>query len=277
MKKLLAVLLALLLLSTVFGIATDDTRISSIRPQHDNGFFVEFSSIGYSFANQEINSQPLLDVLGIFNLGFRYYITKDSLLNTEGYFIDPQFVPTVYAGEERYDPSYFILLGRAYLHGDYQISNFSIKPHVEVLGGGALMDQYYAVGTLGKAVLTGSFAITKNVEFFTRIESGMLGNILSSSTDTSIQESIDEVRQETIYLVTNVGLTWYYDTYSGIEIGYRYFLLNRDSPLTYFQGFSYTDYVFNYFKLINDSLSTDQRINIPFITTDYYITFSIKF
>jgi len=85
------------------------------------------------------------------------------------------------------------------------------------------MDQYYAVGTLGKAVLTGSFAITKNVEFFTRIESGMLGNILSSSTDTSIQESIDEARQETIYLVTNVGLTWYYDTYSGIEIGYRYF------------------------------------------------------
>jgi len=276
MKKLLAILSVLLLFSTVLGDATD-THISSIRPQHDSGFFVEFSSIGYSFANQEINSQPLLDVLGIFNLGFRYYITKDSLLNTEGYFIDPQFVPTVYAGEERYDPSYFILLGRAYLHGDYQISNFSIKPHVEVLGGGALMDQYYAVGTLGKAVLTGSFAITKNVEFFTRIESGMLGNILSSSTDTSIQESIDEVRQETIYLVTNVGLTWYYDTYSGIEIGYRYFLLNRDSPLTYFQGFSYTDYVFNYFKLINDSLSTDQRINIPFITTDYYITFSIKF
>lgn len=276
MKKLLAVLLALLLLSTVFAVESD-TRISSIRPQHDNGFFIEFSSVGYSFANQEITSQPLLDVLGVFNLGFRYYITKDSLLNTEGYFIDPQFVPTVYAGEERYDPSYFILLGRAYLHGDYQISNFSIKPHVEVLGGGALMDQYYAVGTLGKAVLTGSFAITKNVEFFTRIESGMLGNILSSSTDTSIQESIDEARQETIYLVTNVGLTWYYDTYSGIEIGYRYFLLNRDSPLTYFQGFSYTDYVFNYFKLINDSLSTDQRINIPFITTDYYITFSTKF
>jgi len=276
MKKLLAVLLALLLLSTVFAVESD-TRISSIRPQHDNGFFIEFSSVGYSFANQEITSQPLLDVLGVFNLGFRYYITKDSLLNTEGYFIDPQFVPTVYAGEERYDPAYFILLGRAYLHGDYQISNFSIKPHVEVLGGGALMDQYYAVGTLGKAVLTGSFAITKNVEFFTRVESGMLGNILSSSTDTSIQESIDEVRQETVYLVTNVGLTWYYDTYSGIEIGYRYFLLNRDSPLTYFQGFSYTDYVFNYFKLINDSLSTDQRINIPFITTDYYITFSIKF
>jgi len=276
MKKLLAVLLALLLLSTVFAVESD-TRISSIRPQHDNGFFIEFSSVGYSFANQEITSQPLLDVLGVFNLGFRYYITKDSLLNTEGYFIDPQFVPTVYAGEERYDPAYFILLGRAYLHGDYQISNFSIKPHVEVLGGGALMDQYYAVGTLGKAVLTGSFAITKNVEFFTRVESGMLGNILSSSTDTSIQESIDEVRQETVYLVTNVGLTWYYDTYSGIEIGYRYFLLNRDSPLTYFQGFSYTDYVFNYFKLINDSLSTDQRINIPFITTDYYITFSTKF
>jgi len=276
MKKLLAILSVLLLFSTVFAVESD-TRISSIRPQHDNGFFIEFSSVGYSFANQEITSQPLLDVLGVFNLGFRYYITKDSLLNTEGYFIDPQFVPTVYAGEERYDPSYFILLGRAYLHGDYQISNFSIKPHVEVLGGGALMDQYYAVGTLGKAVLTGSFAITKNVEFFTRIESGMLGNILSSSTDTSIQESIDEVRQETIYLVTNVGLTWYYDTYSGIEIGYRYFLLNRDSPLTYFQGFSYTDYVFNYFKLINDSLSTDQRINIPFITTDYYITFSIKF
>ncbi|HRD21178.1 MAG TPA: hypothetical protein PK584_08965, partial [Fervidobacterium sp.] len=62
-----------------------------------------------------------------------------------------------------------------------------------------------------------------------------------------------------------------------IEIGYRYFLMNRDSPLTYLQGFSYTDYVFNYFKLINDSLTTDEKINIPFITTDYYITFSVKF
>jgi len=44
MKKLLAILSVLLLFSTVLGDATD-TRISSIRPQHDSGFFVEFSSL----------------------------------------------------------------------------------------------------------------------------------------------------------------------------------------------------------------------------------------
>jgi len=276
MKKILAVLLTLLLLSAVFG-STTDMRVSSIRPQHNNGFFVEFSSVGYSFANEEITSQPLLDILGGFNLGFRYYITNNTLLSAEGYLIDPQFVPTVYAGEERYEPSYYVLLGRAYFHGDYPISNFSIKPHVEVLGGGAIVNPDYAVGTIGKAALTGSFAVTKNVELFARVEGGMLIDVLSTSTDTSLQDAINQARQETAYAVTNVGLTWYYDNYSGIEIGYRYFLMNRDSPLTYFQGFSYTDYVFNYFKLINDSLTTDEKINIPFITTDYYITFSVKF
>ena len=125
--------------------------------------------------------------------------------------------------------------------------------------------------------MTGSFAVTKNIELFARVEGGMLIDVLSTSTDTSLQDAINQARQETAYAVTNVGLTWYYDNYSGIEIGYRYFLMNRDSPLTYFQGFSYTDYVFNYFKLINDSLTTDEKINIPFITTDYYITFSVKF
>lgn len=276
MKKILAILLTLLLLSAVFG-STTDMRISSIRPQHNNGFFVEFSSVGYSFANEEITSQPLLDILGIFNLGFRYYITNNTLLSAESYFMDPQFVSTVYAGQERFEPSFYIFIGRAYFHGDYPIFNFSIKPHVEVLGGGAIMNPDYAVSTVGKAALTGSFAVTKNIELFARVEGGMLIDVLSNSTDTSIQDAINQARQETAYAVTNVGLTWYYDNYSGIEIGYRYFLMNRDSPLTYFQGFSYTDYVFNYFKLINDSLTTDEQINIPFITTDYYITFSVKF
>jgi len=87
-------------------------RISSIRPQHNNGFFVEFFSLGYSFANEEITSQPLLDILGMFNLGFRYYITNNTLITAEGYLIDPQFVPTVYAGAERDDPAYYVLIGR---------------------------------------------------------------------------------------------------------------------------------------------------------------------
>jgi len=69
MKKILAVLLTLLLLSAVFG-STTDMRISSIRPQHNNGLFVEFSSVGYSFANEEITSQPLLDILGDIQLRF---------------------------------------------------------------------------------------------------------------------------------------------------------------------------------------------------------------
>ncbi len=276
MKKLLTAVLALLLLSTVFGIATD-TRISSIRPQHESGFFVEFSSIGYSFENNEITSQPLFDILGQFNLGFRHYFTKNTVLSAQGFFVDTQFVPTVYWGAERTDPGIFVLLGRTYLHGDYPIYNLSVKPHIELLSGGAIIDDGYAIGSLGKSAITVAFSVNTNIEIFSRVESGWLMDVLRSSTDTSVQETINQVRRDTAYAVANAGLTWYYDSYSGIEIGYRFFLLNRDSLLTYFQGFSYTDYVFNYFKLMNDSLPPEEKFIIPFITTDYYISFSVKF
>ncbi|HOA17746.1 MAG TPA: hypothetical protein PLQ59_07605 [Fervidobacterium sp.] len=276
MKKLLAILSVLLLFSTVLGDATD-TRISSIRPQHDSGFFVEFSSIGYSFENNEITSQPLFDILGQFNLGFKHYFTKNTVFSAQGFFVDAQFVPTVYGGAERTDPGIFVLLGRTYLHGDYPIYNLSVKPHIEVLSGGAIIDDGYAIGSLSKSAITVAFSVNTNIEIFSRVESGLLIDVLHSSTDTSVQEAINQARRDMAYVVANVGLTWYYDSYSGIEVGYRFFLLNRDSPFTYFQGLSYTDYVFNYLKLLNDSLPPEEKIIIPFITTDYYISFSVKF
>lgn len=105
----------------------------------------------------------------------------------------------------------------------------------------------------------------------------MIFNIISSSNNNSDWDTyIQQLRQETLYSTLRVGLTWYYDKYSGIEIGYRLFLIGKDSLLKFIQGFTTTDWIYNLISLrIYSENGAD--IFIPFITTDYYISFSTKF
>ncbi|MGB9614302.1 MAG: hypothetical protein ACPL3B_02220, partial [Fervidobacterium sp.] len=86
---------------------------------------------------------------------------------------------------------------------------------------------------------------------------------------------IVELGQKTFYISVKRGVTWYYDNYSGLEVVYRIFLHGYDSPLRYIRGFTLTDWAYNYVSVINEY--SERKINIPFITTDYYLSFSTKF
>ncbi|WP_129409151.1 hypothetical protein [Marinitoga lauensis] len=176
MKKIMIVLL--ILISTfVFSVKSD------IVPQHEKGFFVNFENIGFSFSNIEISSAPLLDILGVYNLGLRYYLEKNIVLDLNGGIIDPFVLPS-YFGNERPDNGYlYIYYLNGYNHNNFNFGNFSLKTHFQPSLYGIAMqindidDKPFNLG-LNAITIRGfsqlGYYIMDNLELFGGIEGGYL-------------------------------------------------------------------------------------------------------
>ncbi len=281
-KSILFIFLITFVILTSLVLADDKSSdfVLSVIPQHKEGFFVEFTSIGISFGNIEISTQPLFNVLGIFNLRFRYYISPLFVSSLETYFFDPFFISKTYMGEP-YDESkqFYIVFNRSYVHMNMILKPVIIKPYAELLT--ILVGNYkfseYAGSTILRGFLSIGTLLSKNTELFGTFESGIALTVWTSSTVSQEEWNtfLNELRQKTFYITFRTGLDWYYDNYSGLEIGYRIILYGNDSPLRLVQGFTITDWIYNMVSSINTS--SEQKVNIPFITTDYYLSFSVKF
>lgn len=81
----------IIFLSIILALHSFSFQISSIKKKHGEGLFIEFTSVGYSFNNSEFLTQPLLDIVGIFNLNYRFYSGEFSIFSSQNYFIDPFF------------------------------------------------------------------------------------------------------------------------------------------------------------------------------------------
>lgn len=247
-----------ILTSLVFADSKSSDFVLSIIPQHKEGFFVEFTSVGVSFGNSEVSTQPLFDVLGIFNLRYRYYVSPLFVSSIETYFVDPLFISKTYM-REPYDESsqVYIVFNRSYVHGNMIVSPVIIKPYAElmtILAGNYNFSEY-AGSTISRGFLSMGTLLSKNIELFGTLESGMALTIWTSSTVSQEEWNtfLDELRQKTLYITFKTGLDWYYDNYSGLEIGYRVILYGNDSPLKLVQGFTITDWIYNIVSSINAS------------------------
>ncbi|MBB6063055.1 hypothetical protein HNP65_001518 [Thermosipho japonicus] len=274
MKKRIVIFFLIIIVIQAFSLP-----FLNIRPKHEEGPFVEFTSLGYAFKNSEILTQPLLDILGIFNLNYRYYVNNNGVFSTQNYFIDPFFVSRVYMNEPiEGTPTYIFATRNYYFSNYYLLDRISIKSYFEMIFPGItdFSDCVFAIVPRG-FINVGYFVLDK-IEIFSSLEGGVILNLITSSRtkDINWDNFIQELRQESIYSTFKFGVSWYYDNYSGIEVGYRLFLWGKESPLRFIQGFTITDWIYNY---ISYTLYTEnsQEIFIPFITTDYYISFSTKF
>ncbi|QTA38072.1 hypothetical protein JYK00_00540 [Thermosipho ferrireducens] len=277
MKRVILSIIFVVLTVMVYGIKTD------IIPPHPEGFFIQINSLGYSFGEAEISTIPLGWPLGLYNATFRLFMGNTNVINLYGIVFDPGLMST-YAGEPRYGWLLPFNIG-GYLHTNMNLGRLSLKLHGEVNDTGIYVApelfsaNYFVIhGIWLKGFGSVGFYVRDNVEVFGGAESGILFNIYvqPESTSTDFQTYIDQLRNESLYSMGRVGLRWYYDNYSAVEIGYRYKF--KESPLMYLQGFTPTDWIYNLFGFLNwtsEGAATD--IKIPFITTDYYLTFSARF
>ncbi|MGC8902301.1 MAG: hypothetical protein ACP5KD_02975 [Fervidobacterium sp.] len=200
--------------------------------------------------------------------------------NLETYLFDPLFVSKTYLGETYPATNQiYVVFNRSYLHGNVIVSPLIFKPYGEfltVLAGNHNFSEY-AGAAISRAFLSAGLLLSKNIEFFGTIESGLIWMVWTSQSlnNEEWNNLIVELRQKTFYISVRRGVTWYYDNYSGLEVGYRIFLHGYDTPLRYIRGFTLTDWAYNYVSVINEY--SERKINIPFITTDYYLSFSTKF
>lgn len=281
LKRLLILTLVIFtLVGTLFS--AEPQFVLSLVPQHKEGLFVEFTAIGFSFGNMEISTQPLLDVLGLFNLRLRSYLSPMFVFSTETYLFDPFFISKAYAGEPYNESTQiYVLFNRSYLHSNLILGPIIVKPYGELLT--VLIGNHnfseYGGSTIARGFLSAGILLTRNVEIFGTVESGLAFNVWKSEelNKEEWEQFIQELREKTLYASIRAGLTWYYDNYSGLEIGYRMLIYGKDSPLRLIQGFTLTDYIYNIYSAIQYSGEEGQVINIPFITTDYYLSFSTKF
>ncbi|MBO8161487.1 MAG: hypothetical protein H0Z24_07610 [Thermosipho sp. (in: Bacteria)] len=270
MKKLILVIFLLISVS-LFPIKSD------ISPKHDEGPFLQFSSIGYAWQTFELSTIPLLWPLGLYNLSFRYYGIENSIIDTFSYIFDPGLVPS-YTGQPREGLLLLYNLG-SYYHTNYNFDNFSIKPHFEINNSGMFLNDGTDTASLNMIWLKISLGVgyysTEDLEIFSNLEGGILANIFAyPETPTDWEDTVNQIKSESLYFLLKAGVRWYYDEYSAVELGYRFKL--KESPLMFLQGFTVTDWLYNIFGIIYYNTSEEQ-INIPFITTDYYLTFSAKF
>ncbi|MEJ5258117.1 MAG: hypothetical protein WHS64_07720 [Fervidobacterium sp.] len=217
MKKIFVITLMIVLTTLSFtSTSTSENFVLSIVPQHPQGLFVEFTSIGFSFGNSEISTQPLFDVIGAFNLKLRYYPTNWIVINNETYLWDPFFINKAYLGES-IDPNYqmYILLNMTHLHSNFFISPVVVRPFVQT----GLVSVFnpgseYVTVLVGRGFLSAGILATENIEIFSTIEGGMLINVWQSANTPDDWESIvNEARQKSLYATARAGFIWYYDRY----------------------------------------------------------------
>lgn len=272
-----AMLLALPFFIFANGNLDEENFVSSIVKRHNDGFFVEFTSIGFSLGNMEVSTQPIFDILGAFNLNLRYYFSPSSVLSLQTFLYDPLFIGKAYGGQSfGQDVQFYVLLNRSYYHNNVYLPPIVFRSHAEFLS--IILGNYnfseYAGSTVGRGFLSVGYPIGKSLELFGMLESGVALNVWTSENVSNDEWNnfVNELREKTFYSTIRVGVSWYYDNYSGLEIGYRFILSGKDSPLRYIQGFTIADIIYNIFQF-----QEDQTLSIPFITTDYYLSFSTKF
>ncbi|SHF17609.1 hypothetical protein SAMN02745164_01938 [Marinitoga hydrogenitolerans DSM 16785] len=285
MKKIV-VLLFVFLSVISFAIKSD------IVPQHEEGFFVNFENIGFSFSNVEISTAPLLNILGIYNLRFRYYLQENILVSLNGGVIDPFVFPS-YFGEPRPTGGYlYIYYLNTYNHNNFNFDNFSLKTHIQPSLYGVMMhinkldSEPFDMGV--NAITIKGFSqlgyyLTDNLELFGGVEGGYLlsFNVNPDPNDPDFNQVIRKAKEESLYSIGRGGIRFYSGDVFGVELGYRITLV--DGFLKILQGYTATDYIYNSFNLVSiytSLLNEDdpfKDINIPFITTDYYLSFTVKF
>jgi len=285
MKKTLFVIF-LLIGMLAFSVKSD------IVPQHERGFFVNFENIGYSFSNVEMSTAPLLDIIGVYNLGFRYYLNENMILDLNGGVIDPFVLPS-YFGEKRPEDGYiYIYYFNGYNHNNFNLGNFSLKTHIQPSLYGVKMhvddvdNDSFDLG-LNASLIRGfsqlGYYLTDNFELFVGIEGGYLFsiNVNPDPDDADFDEFVRRAKEESLYSLGRGGVRFYSGDVFGVELGYRITLI--DGALKFLQGYNATDYIYNTFSLtsiysgILEEEDPFENINIPFITTDYYLSFTVKF
>lgn len=280
MKKIISLSFLLLVLLAGIPLSAGD-----IKSPHPEGFFVELSSIGHSWGNFELSTAPLLDILGDYNLKLRYFPGENDVVQLSVDIFDPGLLPS-YFGQPR-ETSIFLWNLRGYYHLNIELGKVSLKPHIEVNNSGIVITDLevpqWLHGTWVKGYLQLGYYSTNNTELFTTIEAGELLDVRTepATTDTGFQEFVQALKENAGYTLLKIGGRWYYDPYSSVELGYR--LTLSDGFLIYAQGFAITDWIYNFFAFLKFLQETSEpeeelpQINIPFITTDYYLTFSARF
>ncbi|NUV00078.1 hypothetical protein XO12_08240 [Marinitoga sp. 1154] len=264
---------------------------SDIVPQHDKGLFVNFESIGYSVSNLEISTAPLLDILGVYNLGLRYYLTDLMVLNINGGIIDPFVFPS-YFGQPRPDNGYlYIYYLNGYNHNNFNFGKFSLKTHAQASMYGITMkfedpDLQFNLGLnsiIAKGFSQLGYYITDSLEIFGGIEGGYLlaVNVNPDPNDPDFDAFIKKAKEDSLYSISRAGIRFYSGDVFGLELGYRLTLIQ--GALQFLQGYNPTDYLYNSVSMVSiytqilDQEDPLKDINIPFITTDYYLSFTVRF
>jgi len=261
------------------------TFAGDIKDPHPEGFFVELTSIGHSWGNFEVSSAPLLDILGDYNVKLRHFPSENNVVQLSIDVLDPGLLPT-YFGQPR-ETSIFLWNLRGYYHLNAEFGKFSLKPHIEVNNSGIVITEseppQWLQGTWAKGYVQLGYYPTKSTELFMTLEAGELLDVRTEpvTTDTEFQEFVQTLKENAGYTLLKLGGRWYYDPYSSVELGYRFTL--DDGYLIYAQGFTITDWIYNFFaflKFLQETAEPEEvfpQINIPFITTNYYLTFSARF
>lgn len=249
--------------------------VSSILPPHEPGFFVEFTAIGWSSGSFEISTQPLFDIVGAFNVKFRLYPHERAVVHSESYVIDVFFMPRTYGGVSITE-TLVAFLTRNYFHTNIVLGKLVLRPHIEFIGTGVFQSQggglQFNLPLFAKAFVNVGYMLNDNVELFGTVEGTTFLLELTNSSTSGI------INPGETFVGLRVGTIWYYDRYSGVEVGFRIPLVGANSPVRFVQGYNLTDLIYNLTTFNSGSeYSPFGQLNIPFITTDYYLSFTTKF
>ncbi len=271
---------SILILSTVLLLSISFALVGDIFPQHQQGFFINIASIGYSLGTSEFETAPLSDLMGIYNFAYRNYFMKNSISQfSVTYYNVNQLL--IYAGETP-DWNLGIWNVELYNHSNFFIGKISIKPHVSINAAGLHFEvtnsstKIDAFAIYTKDFIQLGYYVDNDKEAFATLEGGKLFSIITKPeiTDTDYKKMVDDAKSKSLYLTARVGLKWYFNPQSIFEIGYRFPVIK--SSFSVIQGYGFLNYPYNYLSLINET-SEEDVFNIPWITTNYYINFSMSF
>jgi hypothetical protein len=277
MKYRIISLLLILVISLSFAYKGD------IFPNNNKGFFIQLANIGYSWGNSEIKMAPLNTLLSDYNISYRVFLNKNSVtqLSLDYYDIN-KILGYLGLGGDLGNIKIGVSSAALYNHSIFYFNNFSIKSQISIgilginINSTTSSTKVGVYGVYTKDSLQLGYYIDNDKEVFTSLEGGKVLSILvqEDSGSNSYQDDINSIKNNSFYAIAKAGIKWYYTPYSIFEIGYRVPIAK--SLLASLQGYGLLDYVYNSTALINTS-SEESNVNIPFITTNYYINFSMAF
>ncbi len=274
-KKLIVTsLLSILLLTIAFSFVGD------IFPQNNPGLFIQLTNIGYSWENSEIKTMPIPDLLGIYNLAYRNYVGKNIVTQIGISYYDMNKL--LFLNEEETDNMKFAFWSiDLYNHSNFFIGNFSLKPQVNVSAIGfnehstSSATNFNVYSFYAKGGLQGGYYLANDKEVFLYFESGKVFSVDTNPKiiDSEYEEIVNKIKSDSLYILTKIGIKWYYSPYSIFEIGYRFSIIKSIFPL---QGYGLSDIFYGYNTyLVN--YTEGNEAEIPWVTTNYYLNFSTAF